>query len=101
MPGNLFNAFKQFKIAFEIPLRARCEVVLDSDVAAACVHAVEIMAKSGLIDGSLFFIGGGKRNGCQITALQMYEGLFTPLGIKVPSASLFAGNLNNYYSVPL
>jgi len=97
MPGNLFNAFKQLKIAFEIPLRARCEVVLDFDVATACVNAAEILVKSELIDGSLFFIGGGKQNGCQITALQMYEGIFTPLGIKLPSEFLFTDNLNNYY----
>ncbi len=100
MPGNLFNAFKQFAIAFEIPLRARCEVVLDSDVATACLHASEIMAKGGLVDGvdgSVFFIGGGRKHGCQVSALQMYEGSFTPLGIKMPQAALFADNLNNYY----
>ena len=103
MPGNLFNAFKQFKIAFEIPLRARCEVVLDSDVATACVHASEIMARGGLVDGvngvdgSIFFIGGGRKNGCQVTALQMYEGIFTPLGIKLPQATMFTEDLNNYY----
>ncbi len=97
MPGNLFNAFKQFKIAFEIPLKARCEVVLDFDVASAAVHATERMVKEKALDRSTFLIGGGSKNGCQITALRMYEGLFTPLGIKVPSAALFTENLNNYY----
>ncbi len=97
MPANLFNAFKQFKLAFEIPLKARCEVVLDSDVATAVVHAAELIIKTGILDGSVFFIGGGNENGCQITALEMYVGLFTPLGINVPKASLFTENLNNYY----
>jgi nucleoside-diphosphate-sugar epimerase len=97
MIRSFANNIKQFGLAFEIPLRARCEVVIDLDVATACVHAAEIVSESGLIDGALFFIGGGKQNGCQITALEMYEAIFTPLGIKVPPASLFSDNLNNYY----
>jgi UDP-glucose 4-epimerase len=97
MIRNFVNNIQQFKLAFEIPLRARCEVVVDLDVATAVVHAAEIISEDGLIDGATFFIGGGKQNGCQITALEMYEAIFTPLGIKVPPASLFSDNLNNYY----
>ena len=97
MIRSFVNNIQQFKLAFEIPLRARCEVVVDFDVATAVVHAAEIMSEDGLIDGAIFFIGGGKQNGCQITALEMYEAIFTPLGIKVPPASLFSDNLNNYY----
>jgi nucleoside-diphosphate-sugar epimerase len=97
MIRSFVNNIQQFKLAFEIPLRARCEVVLDFDVATAVVRAAEIISEDGLIDGTIFFIGGGKQNGCQITALEMYEAIFTPLGIKVPPASLFSDNLNNYY----
>jgi len=97
MIRSFVNNIQQFKLAFEIPLRARCEVVVDLDVATAVVHAAEIISEDGLIDGATFFIVGGKQNGCQITALEMYEAIFTPLGIKVPPASLFSDNLNNYY----
>jgi nucleoside-diphosphate-sugar epimerase len=97
MIRSFVNNIQQFKLAFEIPLRARCEVVVDFDVATGVVHAAEIMSEDGLIDGATYFIGGGKQNGCQITALEMYEAVFTPLGIKVPPASLFSDNLNNYY----
>ena len=97
MIKNLFHSFRQLLIAFEIPLRARCEVVLEDDVAAACVHSAEAMLRDNQIDGSVFFIGGGSRNGCQLTTLQMYEGIFKPLGVRVPPAYLFADNLNNYY----
>ncbi len=97
MIRSFVNNIQQFKLAFEIPLRARCEVIVDFDVATAVVHAAEIISEDGLIDGAIFLIGGGKQNGCQITALEMYEAIFTPLGIKVPPASLFSDNLNNYY----
>jgi UDP-glucose 4-epimerase len=97
MIRSFANNIQQFKLAFEIPLRARCEVVVDLDVATAVLHAAEIISEDGLIDDSVFFIGGGRQNGCQITALDMYEAIFTPLGIKVPPASLFSDNLNNYY----
>lgn len=97
MIRSFANNLAQFALAFEIPLRARCEVVIDLDVAMACVHAAEVVTTCGLVDGALFFIGGGRQNGCQITALEMYEAIFTPLGIRVPPASLFSDNLNNYY----
>jgi len=97
MPMNLVNVLKQFRLAFDIPLEARCEIVVDSDVAAACVNAAELMATSRAIDGSTFFIGGGKAQGCQLRARELYEGLFSAFGLRVPPAELFASDLNNYY----
>ncbi len=51
------------EVSFEIPLQARCEVILDLDVAAALVTAAENLTAGGIAPGKTFFIGGGKSQG--------------------------------------
>jgi nucleoside-diphosphate-sugar epimerase len=96
MPTQAFHFADVFTVAFEIPLRARCEVVVDVDVATACLHAAEWISWSGSPSGRTFFIGGGREKGCQVTGREMFEGLLTPMGLTMPAAGLFATDLDNF-----
>ena len=48
------------KLVFDLPPGARCEIVLDLDVAFALVSAAENLAGSGEMAGKKGFIAGGK-----------------------------------------
>lgn len=96
MPTAAFYSTKLFAAAFEIPLNVRCEVVVDIDVATACVNAAEALPTDRSLAGATYFIGGGKRNGCQMNAREMFTGLFGPLRIPLPEERLFAPDRNGY-----
>lgn len=69
------------KNAFDIPLDARAEMVLDLDVAAAISNAVELMEKGDLLHGKILNIGGGKANGFQIYGRDLTQSTFEAMGI--------------------
>jgi nucleoside-diphosphate-sugar epimerase len=74
---------------FAIPLEARCEIVVDVDAAAACLNAAERLAAGARADRQVFFIGGGGRNGCQMRAGDMFQGILGSVGLPLPRPSLF------------
>jgi nucleoside-diphosphate-sugar epimerase len=75
---------------FAIPLEVRCEIVVDLDVAAACLNAAERLASGASIDGRVYLIGGGRRNGCQMRARDMFQGILGSVGLPLPRPNLFA-----------
>jgi hypothetical protein len=82
---------------FEMPLDARCEIVLDLDVAHALVSAAENLPGSGGISGKRGFIAGGMAQGCQTTTRDLVGVLFGPLGFRFPDESLFTPELDSCY----
>jgi len=91
MPTRVPSALDAFaEELFAIPLDVRCEIVVDVDAAAACLNAAERLAAGARIDGRVFFIGGGGRNGCQMRARDMLQGVFASVGLWLPEPSLFA-----------
>ena len=70
-----------------MPLDARCEIVLDIDVACALVSAAENLANSGKLSGKKGFIAGGKENGCQLTNREMLGAVFEQIGLAFPYPS--------------
>jgi len=85
------------KIMFSMPLEARCEVVLDIDVASALVSAAGNVYNNGELSGGKGFIAGGMQNGCQLTNGRMLNGVFRQIGLPFPRESLFSTNINGYY----
>ncbi len=81
---------------FAIPLDVRCEIVVDLDVAAACLTAAEKLAVGPGIDGRVFLIGGGERNGCQMRARDMIAGILGSVGLSSPRPSLFSDDSAGY-----
>jgi nucleoside-diphosphate-sugar epimerase len=81
---------------FAIPLEVRCEIVVDVDAAAACLNAAERLAAGAGIDGRVFLIGGGARNGCQMRARDMFQGILGSVGLSLPKPSLFSGDRAGY-----
>jgi nucleoside-diphosphate-sugar epimerase len=99
LPTNLnFQYFlSMVKLMFDMPLQARCEIVLDIDVAHALVGAAEALTKGEELNGLRGFIAGGAENGCQLTNSQMLHGVFDQIGMPFPDDSLFSGAQSEYY----
>jgi UDP-glucose 4-epimerase len=94
---NYSSLFTMIKLVFEMPLDARCEIVLDIDVAYALVSAAENLCGSGEVSGKKGFIAGGKVQGCQMRTRDLVRVLFVPMGLRIPDESLFSPELDSYY----
>ncbi len=94
---NYSAVFSMIRLIFDMPLDARCEIVVDLDVAYALVSAAENLAGSGGVAGKRGFIAGGQGQGCQIRTRDLVDKVFVPLGLDVPDASLFSPELDSYY----
>lgn len=77
---------------FEFPYRARYEVVLDIDMAAAVVNGAEKLCKNDELNKKVFFIGGGEQNGCRIYHNELYDKLFKAIGLTPPQEDAYANN---------
>lgn len=99
LPTNIsFSYFlNMIKVMFDMPLKARCEIVLDLDVAHALVSAAENLVTTNSLNKAKGFIAGGKTNGCQLTNDEMLKSVFKQIGLTFPQENLFSDNINNYY----
>lgn len=77
---------------FEFPYNGRYEVILDIDLAVAVTNAAEILFQGNDIDKKIFFIGGGRDNGCQIYHHEIYDRLFNALGLIAPKKAAYANH---------
>ncbi len=75
---------------FRISLHSRMEIVLDLDVATALINAAELIVKTNDVDHKTFFIGGGKKNHCQLIAKDFYIKLFDAMGIGMLDEECFS-----------
>lgn len=94
---NYSSLFTMTKLLFEMPLDARCEIIVDLDVAYALVSAAENLLGSGEISGKRGFIAGGKAHGCQMRTRDLVGILFGSAGLRTPDESLFPTELDSYY----
>ncbi|MDP3179859.1 MAG: sugar nucleotide-binding protein, partial [Spirochaetaceae bacterium] len=92
--GSLIGMVRVF---FDMPLDARCEIVVDLDVAYALVSAAENLVGSGELAGATLFIAGGAAGGCQIHTRDLVRLVFVPVGLRSPADELFAQDLDSYY----
>lgn len=99
LPTNINIAYflNMVKIMFDMPLEARCEIVLDIDVAYALVSAAENISNKGALCKKKGFIAGGSKNGCLLTNGTMLKEVFNQIGLRFPNDSLFSKNINGYY----
>lgn len=84
------------KLLFEFPLDGRTEIILDSDAAMAIVVSAEKISNDSKIKGKVLFIGGGSKNGCQITNREMIGRMFTAMGIGMLSEECFTTDFSKY-----
>lgn len=97
MPTRVPSALGAFaEELFAIPLDVRCEIVVDVDAAAACLNAAERLAAGARVDRRVFLIGGGGRNGCQMRARDMLQGILGSVGLCLPKPSLFSDDRAGY-----
>jgi nucleoside-diphosphate-sugar epimerase len=94
---NYSSLFAMLKLLFDMPLDARCEIVVDLDAAYALVSAAENLLGSGEIAGKRGFIAGGKAQGCQMRTRDLVGVVFRPLGLRIPDESLFSPEPDSYY----
>ena len=107
LPTNIYIKYflNMIKVMFDMPLSARCEIVLDIDVAHALVSAAESLAGAnhgGALCGSSLcgrrgFIAGGGNQGCQLTNGAMLKAVFAQVGLPFPREELFTHHINGYY----
>ena len=94
---NLKALLTMMELLFEMPLNARCEAIIDLDVAAALVTACENIHGPGEINGKKGFIAGGEKNGCRLHTGEFTAVMFQPLGLRTPDPALYSQNINSYY----
>jgi nucleoside-diphosphate-sugar epimerase len=94
---NLRSQIPVLKLLFDMPLGARCEVVMDLDVATALVNACEDLHSHGLTRGKTLILGGGRANGCQVKTDDLVRSLFSAVGLSMPDPSLFNPDPDGYY----
>lgn len=94
---NVRYLLTMMRIMFDMPLEARCEIVMDIDVAYALVSAAEDLKTSGTMCGRRGFIAGGWKLGCQLTNGEMLMDVFSQAGLLFPKPDLFTKNINGYY----
>lgn len=94
---NISYFMNMIKVMYDMPLEARCEIVLDIDVASALVSAAEDLYNNGEICCKKGFIAGGKEKGCQLTNRGMLSTVFKQVGLPFPRESLFVTDVNGYY----
>lgn len=94
---NYSSLLAMIKLIFDMPLDARCELVVDLDVAYALASAAENLLGSAEIVGKRGFIAGGKAQGCQMRTRDLVGMLFRPIGLRIPDESLFSPELDSYY----
>ncbi len=80
------------KNAFDIPLDARVEMILDLDVAVAIANAVELMGKGDVLNGKILNIAGGKANGFQRYGRDLTQAIFEVMGIGKLDEKRFTTN---------
>jgi UDP-glucose 4-epimerase len=94
---HLKSQMQVLGLLFDMPLRARCEIVMDLDVATALVNACEDLRSNGQTRGKTLILGGGRANGCQVTTEDLVRGLMSSVGLPLPDPSLFNPDVNGYY----
>jgi len=94
---NYSSLFAMLKLLFDMPLDARCEIVIDLDAAYALVSAAENLLGSGEMAGKRGFIAGGKAQGCQMRTRDLVDAVFRPLGLRSLDESLFPPEADSYY----
>ncbi len=94
---NYSSLFAMTRLLFAMPLDARCEVVVDLDVAQGLVAAAEDLVAEGALSRKRGFIAGGRAQGCQMRTRDLVEALFRPLGLRTPDEALFSPDLDSYY----
>ncbi|MBN1661836.1 MAG: NAD(P)-dependent oxidoreductase [Anaerolineae bacterium] len=94
---NYSSLFAMVKLFFDMPLDARCEIVVDLDVAYALVSAAENLLGSGELAGKRGFIAGGEAQGCQMRTRDLVDVVFRPIGLRTPAESLFSPEPDSYY----
>ncbi|MEI2688571.1 MAG: NAD(P)-dependent oxidoreductase [Anaerolineae bacterium] len=94
---NYPSLFAMLKLFFDMPLDARCEIVIDLDVAYALVSAAENLLGSAEFAGQRGFVAGGKAHGCQMRTRDLVGAVFCPVGLRVPADALFSPDTDSYY----
>ena len=94
---NYPSLFAMLKLFFDMPLDARCEIVIDLDVACALVSAAENLLGSAEFAGQRGFVAGGKAHGCQMRTRDLVGAVFCPVGLRVPADALFSPDTDSYY----
>jgi len=94
---NLKSSMAMVKNIFDMPLDARCEMVLDIDVATALTVASEKMAGTEELNGFKGFIAGGESGGFQMKTKDLVALVFLSVGLNLPDRKLFSTDLNSYY----
>jgi nucleoside-diphosphate-sugar epimerase len=94
LPTRIRFRMEMARMIFDIPLQARCEIILDLDVATAIANAIENLRESGPVAGRTYVLGGG--GGCQILGSDLSEGLLTSMGLPTPAPELFTDDVRNF-----
>lgn len=92
LPTQKLADFSLIKNAFDIPLNARVEMVLDLDVAVAISNAAELMISGDSLDGKIINIAGGKANGFQRYGRDLTQAIFEVMGIGKLDENRFTKN---------
>lgn len=97
MPTKGAYRLSMARLMFDMALSARCEIVVDLDVAYALVEAAENLCDGGAISGKTVFIAGGREQGCQMIIEEMLKKNLAAVGLKLPLRRLFRSDLDSYY----
>ena len=89
---------ESLRLLFDFPLEGRNEVVMAEDVATAMLNCADMFEDNpGAVSHKTFFIGGGRKRGCQIKNRDLVSGMFRAMGISMLPADCFVPDMDKYY----
>ncbi len=97
LPIHSDFSFKHLEELFSIHSDARVEMILDLDVAFALITAVEKLATKETPNNRAYILGGGKKNGFQITGEILISRSLGSLSLPKPDPKYFTQDLNSYH----
>jgi UDP-glucose 4-epimerase len=91
------GSFSLLEEIFDMHPDMRLEMVMAEDVATALVTGIERLEAGNTPKNQAYILGGGKKNGWQLTGHEFLVSLFGALSLNVPGQEYFTRDINKYH----
>ena len=94
---SFMSALPLLEEIFDMHPDMRLEMIMAADVATALVAGVEKLESGATQKNQAYILGGGEKNGWQLTGAEFLSRLFGSLSLPVPDQKYFTQDINKYH----